>query len=266
MNYRTFVLGLTLCSAFATAIADDLPPGLHGVPRKVCYEFADSAGYQPVAVIYQVSGGEPYPFVLLQNDSCVDQGYKFNRVKLYWVPKSVLGGGWPGGVLDLSIFLRDSTPILPLTNDGNVASNYTQAPDSIPQVSERWVYTIVGGYTAETTVEKCFGATATSPTSCTLLNIDYLWPNSMVLPARTRTASPSLELVQVQGSKIRVRIPGQTATLRVFTLSGRLLRQMRIASTHGALGEVDLGMTPPRGSFVELKQGDVRSVIAVGSR
>jgi hypothetical protein len=133
-------------------------------------------------------------------------------------------------------------------------------------VSERWTYTILGKWFAPTSIEKCFSTTATSPMSCSFLSLDYFWPNSIVLPVRTRTTSPSLELVQVQGSKIRVRIPSLAATLRVFTLSGRLLRQMRIASTNGALGEVDLGMTPPRGSFVELKQGDVRSVIAVGSR
>jgi hypothetical protein len=259
MNRFALLLGTSLLAA--SGFADDLPPGTHGVVRKVCYQFGDSTGYQPVAAIHYMSGG--YSYVPLKNDSCVDQGYKFNMVQLYWVPVSALeepiGATNPLDVSKLS-------PITSLTNGGYIVSNFGQVPDSIPEVSERWVYTIVGGYTAETTVEKCFRATATSPESCTLLNIDYLWPNSIVSPVRPRTASNALTLVQVQGSKVRVRIPGQIATLRVFTLSGRLLRQMRIASTHGALGEVDLGMTPARGSFVELREGNVRSVIVVGSR
>jgi hypothetical protein len=261
MNHRTLVLSMALFSAFASA--DVLEPGFHGVTRKVCYQFGDSAGYQPVAVVDQLTSDVRYRYVPLENDSCVDQGYKFNSVQLYWVPVSSLEE--PIGETN-PLDLSKLTPIVSMTNDGRIASNYTQVPDSIPEVSERWVYTIVGGYTAETTVEKCFSATATTATSCTLLNIDYFWPNSIVLPVRTRTASNALALVQVRGSKVRVRIPGQAATLRVFTLSGRLMRQMRIASTNGALGEVDLGMTPGRGTFVELRQGDVRSVIAVGSR
>lgn len=261
-----FAIALGLSALSFSAFADELTPGFHGVTRKVCYQFADSTGYQPVAVVGQLTGGVRFRYVPLKNDSCVDQGYKFNQVHLYWVPKSVLEQGLPEGSIDPAT-VSSYSPITCLTNGGTIASNYTQVPDSIPETSERWVYTILGGYTAETTVEKCFSATATSPTTCTIQNIDYdLWPNLLTTPVRTRTATNTLALVLVQGSKARVRIPGQAATLRVFTLSGRLLRQMRIASTNGALGEVDLGMTPPRGTFVELKQGDVRSVILVGSR
>lgn len=246
------ILGLALWSTPASA--DIILEGYHGVGIKVCYSFGDSAGHQPVAVVRTV--GREYFYHPLVDGQCVDQGYKFNYVFLYWADKAELAKGLPDSLTDPKT-LSWLKPIRCLSDGGYITSNFTQYPDSIPITSEAWTYTILGSETAVTRIEQYREKAIAS-----LKNIDYAWGSASTAVGRKLVPS-GFSLGSVRGSKVRLTIPDGVATLRVMTLSGRILRQMRVLPTGARLGEVDLGMTPPAGSFVELRQGSRSSVIAV---
>lgn len=258
-----FVLALALVPVLS--FADVIQEGYHAVTRTVCYQFADSSGYRPYAVVDQFNLPQGCRYVPLKSGDCVDQGYKFYHVTLHWASLQALEAQ---GVLDGSKApseLASFSPISILTNSGQVVNNLVQVPDSIPEVSERWVYTIVGGKAAETQVTKNYAVGDSS--YATLTSIDYDWaPRTLAVPGTVRASSRGLQLLGVRGSKALVRVPSGVARLRVLTLSGRVLRQMSVGATPAGSGYVDLGMTPPKGAFVELLQGVSHSAVQVGGR
>ena len=251
----------------ALAAADVLEPGFHAVNRKICYQFArssDSAGYQAYAVVLAVQG--TFTYVPLSSGSCVDQGYKFNSVELYWASKSLLASaGAPTSTTSPSTHPAFSR-IRCLSDDGRIVSNHTQVPDSIPEVSEAWTYTVVGGQVAATEIAKNFKVG--DSLYGTVTSIDYLWgavPFTMAAVGKAHAKTGQLSVLGVRGSKVLLNVPTSVATLRVMTLSGKILRQMRVSATGSAPGFIDLGMVPPKGTFVELRQGKQHSFVAVGS-
>lgn len=256
-SLRAAALGLAVWSVPASA--DIVMRGYHGVQVKVCYNFEARPGHQPVAVVNGVSGFHAY--VPLTDGQCVDQGYKFNRVTLHWADSTELAKAIPDSSTDpKTVSWIDS--IHCLSDAGRITSNVTQYPDSIPITDETWTYTIVGNEAAVTTIVQSYrnGTAVVASTQ----SIDYVWGSGSTSVHRLSTTG--LALRSVRGSRVRLTIPDGTATLRVFTLSGRLLRQMRVLPTGARLGEVDLGMTPPAGSFVELRQGSRSSAIPVVDR
>lgn len=260
------VLGLALWSAPASG--DIIMPGHHAVHIDVCYEFETRAGHQPVVVVRAVQGY--YMYHLLKSGQCVDQGYKFNMVSLYWADSTELAKGIPDSSTDpKKLSWLDS--IHCLSDGGRISSNMTQYPDSVLIHEETRTYAIVGNETAVTTINQCAmngtapksgSANAVSATAmCTIQNFNILWTSGFT--STSGPMVPGFSLGSVRGSKVRLTIPEGRATLRVMTLSGRILRQMTILPTGARTGVVDLGMTPPVGSFVELRQGSRSSVISV---
>ena len=256
-SLRLFLLGLAAC--VGSASADIVLEGHHSVPIKVCYTFRDSVGHLPLAVVRTVS--RKFFYHPLRSGDCVDQGYKFNTVSLFWADSLRLADGLPDSSTDpRTVAWLDS--IRCLSHGGTITSNQTQYPDSIPITSEAWTYTILGRETAVTTISQ--SATRGDSTLITTMHLDYFWGSGAL--AVRRSAKAGLALESVRGSKVRLTIPDGVATLRVMTLSGRVLRQLRILPTGGQRGEVDLGMVPPPGSFVELRQGGRSSVLPVQRR
>lgn len=254
------ILPLLGCLAFGAspAVADVILEGFHLVPIQVCYTFADSAGHVPVVVVRPPD--RHYRYVPIADGQCVDQGYKFSYAFLYWADRTELAKGLPDSTTkpeDVSWM----KPIRCLSGGGYISNNHTQYPDSIPITDETWTYTIVGGETAVTTIVQR-SRKDDSTSVATLTTFDYLWGGGATR-VHSRQVASGLSLRSVRGSKVRLTIPEGTASLRVFTLTGRLLRQMRILPTGGHQGEVDLGMVPPVGSFVELRQGARSSVVPV---
>lgn len=258
-------LALAVALLPALSCADVIENGHHVVTRTVCYQFADSTGYRPYAVVDQFNLPQSYRYVPLKSGDCVDQGYKLYRVSLHWASLQVLDAqGAPDGSKAPSENAAFK-PISVLTNEGEVVNNVVQVPDSIPQVSETWIYTIVGGKAAETQVTKSYKVGDSS--YATQLSFDYGWgTQALSLSGTVRSSSRGLQLLGVRGSKTLVRVPSGVARLRVLTLSGRVLRQRWVGATPGGSGYVDLGMTPPKGAFVELVQGNVHSAVQVGGR
>lgn len=250
----SLLLGLATC--VGSASADVILEGYHSVPIKVCYSFRDSVGHLPLAVVGTFS--RKYVYHPLRSGDCVDQGYKFNRVNLYWADSLQLAKGLPDSSTDpRTVAWLDS--IHCLSDGGTIISNLIQYPDSIPITAETWTYTILGRETAVTTISQ--SVPGGGSTQVTTKILDYAWGAGTL--AVRKSAKAGLALESVRGSKVRLTIPDGVATLRVLTLSGRVLRQMRILPTGAHKGEVDLGMTPPPGSFVELRQGGRSSAIPV---
>lgn len=265
LSFKSLPTAVALLSALS--FADIIQPGYHGVTRTVCYRFADSAGYRPYAVVDQFTmpPASRYRYVPLKSGDCVDQGYKFWLVTLHWASLQALAvQGAPDGSKSASE-LAAFSPISVLTNAGQVVNNLLQVPDSIPQVTETWVYTIVGGKAAETQVTKNYKVGDSS--YATQLSFDYGWgAQALAVQGTVSSSSRGMQLLGVRGSKALVRVPSGVARLRVLTLSGRVLRQRLVGATPAGSGYVDLGMTPPKGAFVELVQGNVHSAVQVGGR
>lgn len=260
MRSRSSLLGsAALCLALgnAPASADIIMRGYHGVGIQVCYGFASRPAHQPVAVVHGISGFHAY-FPLTQGQ-CVDQGYKFNMVSLFWADSAELAKGIPDSSTDpTKLSWLDS--IHCLSDGGRISSNMTQYPDSVLIHEETRTYTIVGDETAVTRIDQ-YRRDGNAKVLSTTQHLDVLWSTGTT-STFGRMAS-GFSLGGIRGSKVRLTIPEGRATLRVMTLSGRILRQMTILPTGTGAGVVDLGMTPPAGSFVELRQGSRSSVIAV---
>ena len=254
-----------LLALVGPAAADILMPGYHVVPRTVCYQVgrtAESQEQQLLAVIETVQG--QFLYRAIDGERCLDQGYKFNRVVLFWAPRASLANGLPDSTTNPSK-LSYLIPIANLNTGEAIVSNQIQVPDSIPQIGEDWTYTVIGNYFAETLIQKQFqpvGGIATESSQ----HIDYFWPQEALGVSQT-SRTPALAVVGVRGDQVTLRIPaGSDAQLSIHSAKGQLLRQMRIAPTNGSLGSVKLGLVPPRGSVVELRQGTLQSTKVSGTR
>lgn len=250
-----------------SVFADLILEGYHGVNRTACFEISAAMAQKVVAVVSLVTGGDRFRYQVLATGDCVSQGYKFNSTALYRVAPELIQGGLPSGDTDPST-VAGFQLLHNLGGEGEdrVVGNFTTVPDSIPLTSERWIYTVIGGYYAPTTIVQSYRATATEAAHESRQTIDYSWPlPTGIAPVPTSHRS-ELALLGVNGAKVRLRVPFGAARLRLMTLSGKILYEKTIASSLGADGEVDLGRAPVRGTYLELKQGVTRALFVVGTR
>jgi len=261
----SLALAMIILAARST-FADVILEGYHGVTRATCFELPTDLGPKVVAVVHQVSGTERYRYQVLANGDCVSQGYKFNSTALYRVARELILAGLPSSDTDPAT-VAGFQLLQNLAAGGDwIVGNFTTVPDSVPLVSEEWTYTVIGGYFAPTTIVQSYKATATDPAHESMQTIDYSWPLTTGLAPAPVSHRSELALLGVRGTKVRLRIPFGTARLRLMTLSGKILRERTIASSWGADGEVDLGLAPARGTYLELKQGSNRALFVVGTR
>ncbi|MBK8802492.1 MAG: hypothetical protein IPN71_10655 [Fibrobacteres bacterium] len=260
---RIRVLACLLLTS-ATSFADVLMKGYHGVTRKVCYQVEPDGPRSVIWVNFCVSGPTRHQYQVLKTGDCPDQGYKFNYVKLFRVDSSLFQSQFPSDELNPDT-LPGWIPVTNVQEGQKVASNYASLPDSIPINYQEWTYRIRGSWYAMEKTKQGTRSAAGAVTFSEVKDQIIQWPEISHL--RQRETSAAFALISADGRHVRLRIPqGEPATLRVVSSDGQILRSLRVASTQGQSGSVDLGIIPPAGSVVELRRAKLRSTLVTGVR
>lgn len=231
IRFTPLVACLLACTLAQAGTQTDSVRAVH---RKICFDFSPKSGD-----VLTVKAGDS-TVSLSQAAPCLDSSLSFQSFSAEWVSAPSL---------DLHI-------IEPLTLlYAGAVGNDSVVPSANALRSETWLFTVNGGYMAPTFITRNFSEADSSWEEMT--NIDYLWPSTQTAEVAGKTL-PSLALRSAQGRSVTLSVPaGESALLRVYTLSGRVLESRVVAA---GTENVVLSSAPPAGSLVELRRGSERTL------
>ena len=256
---------VAICSAFvgvpflprATA-ADVLQKGYHRVERTTIVRFAARPGWR----LYASERGMVLAYrgdLLRSEDTLSYNGYQA-AATLWWVKEARLQE-IPCN-LDSMACVDPTTdtsfhPVHFAKGEMTMYQDY-QVPDSTGLIAQTEIYEIRDTVCMPIQIDRTYRIPYADRTGGKITRETELrsWPTVGAFPSRV---VGGFGILGVRAAKAVVSIPGGTARLKWFTVTGRLHKELRIAATGGRPGLVDLGASPRVGEFLVLEQGERRS-------
>lgn len=238
--------------------ADVIQKGYHRVERTTIVRFAARPGWR----VYASERGLVLTYrgdLLRSEDTLSYNGYQA-AASLWWVSEARLKE-IPCDLDSVACVdpANDTSfhPIHFLKGEMTMYQNY-QVPDSTGLIAQTEIYEIRDTVCKSIRVDRTYRIPYADRISGKISQETELRPWSTTGAVSSRLVE-GFGILGFQATKVVVSIPDGVARLKWFTASGRLHKELRIASTRGRPGVVDLGAAPRVGEFLVLEQAARRS-------